>query len=114
MKAIKVLIVDDSLFFREILSRRLISRLPKNSQIDTAGEPLEARDKILSFDPDVMVLDVEMPQMNGIEFLRRLMVQQLGYEPAAVYQIGSAVAANSGPRVVGAAFTRKKESKTEK
>ena len=65
MKAIKVLIVDDSLFFREILSRRLISRLPKNSQIDTAGEPFEARDKILSFDPDVMVLDVEMPQMNG-------------------------------------------------
>ena len=44
-----------------------------------------------------------------LEELRRLMVQQLGYEPAAVYQIGAAVAANSGPRVVGAAFTRKKE-----
>lgn len=37
------------------------------------------------------------------------MLQQLGYEPAAVYQIGAAVAANSGPGVVGAAFTRKKE-----
>lgn len=49
-----------------------------------------------------------------LEELRRLMVQQLGYEPASVYQIGAAVAANSGPRVVGAAFTRKKESKTEK
>lgn len=49
-----------------------------------------------------------------LEELRRLMVQQLGYEPAAVYQIGAAVAANSGPRVVGAAFTRNKESKTEK
>ena len=49
-----------------------------------------------------------------LEELHRLMVQQLGYEPAAVYQIGAAVAANSGPRVVGAAFTRKKESKTEK
>ena len=49
-----------------------------------------------------------------LEELRRLMVQQLGYEPAAVYHIGAAVAANSGPRVVGAAFTRKKESKTEK
>ena len=49
-----------------------------------------------------------------LDELRRLMVQQLGYEPAAVYQIGAAVAANSGPRVVGAAFTRKKESKTEK
>ena len=44
-----------------------------------------------------------------LEELRRLMVQQLGYEPAAVYQIGAAVAANSGHRVVGAAFTRKKE-----
>ena len=44
-----------------------------------------------------------------LEELRRLMVQQLGYEPAAVYQIGAAVAANSGPRVVGAAFTREKE-----
>lgn len=44
-----------------------------------------------------------------LEELRRLMVQQLGYEPAAVYQIGAAVAANSGPRMVGAAFTRKKE-----
>ena len=44
-----------------------------------------------------------------LEELRHLMVQQLGYEPAAVYQIGAAVAANAGPRVVGAAFTRKKE-----
>ena len=43
-----------------------------------------------------------------LEELRRLMVQQLGYEPAAVYQIGAAVAANAGPRVVGAAFTWKK------
>ncbi len=44
-----------------------------------------------------------------LEELRCLMVRQLGYEPAAVYQIGAAVAANSGPRVVGAAFTRKSE-----
>lgn len=44
-----------------------------------------------------------------LEELRRLMVQKLGYEPAAAYQIGAAVAANAGPRVVGAAFTRKKE-----
>ena len=44
-----------------------------------------------------------------LEELRRLMAQRLGYEAAACYQIGAAVAANSGPRVVGAAFTRKKE-----
>lgn len=43
-----------------------------------------------------------------LEELRSLMVEQLGYEPAAVYQIGAAVAANSGPRVVGASFTRKR------
>ncbi len=43
-----------------------------------------------------------------LEELHQLMVQQLGYEPAAVYQIGAAVAANSGPRVVGAAFTSRK------
>lgn len=42
-----------------------------------------------------------------LEELRRLMVRRLGYEPSAVYQIGAAVAANSGPRVVGAAFTKK-------
>lgn len=44
-----------------------------------------------------------------LEELRCLMVRQLGYEPTAAYQIGAAVAANAGPRVVGAAFTRKKE-----
>lgn len=75
MDLIKVLIVDDSMFFREILARGLMSKLPAGSRIEKAGEPFEARDKILSFDPDVMVLDVEMPQMNGIEFLRRLIVQ---------------------------------------
>ncbi len=42
-----------------------------------------------------------------LEELRRLMVQHLGYEPAASYQIGAAVAANSGPRVAGVAFTKK-------
>ena len=43
-----------------------------------------------------------------LEELRRLMLEQVGYEAADVYQIGAAVAANSGPRIVGAAFTRKK------
>ena len=47
--------------------------------------------------------------ISCLEELRHLMDQKLGYEPAAIYQIGAAVAANSGPRVVGAAFTRKKE-----
>lgn len=75
MDALKVLIVDDSLLFREVLHVGLKNRLPMGSQIEKAGDPFEARDKILSFDPDVMILDVEMPNMNGIEFLRRLIVQ---------------------------------------
>lgn len=75
MEAIKVLIVDDSLLFREVVARGIKSRLPDGSQVEKAGDPFAARDKILSFDPDVMVLDVEMPNMNGIEFLRRLIVQ---------------------------------------
>ncbi|MGM9550195.1 MAG: DegV family protein [Faecousia sp.] len=44
-----------------------------------------------------------------LEEIRRLMVERLGYEPTAAYQIGAAVAANAGPRVVGVAFTRKRE-----
>ncbi|MCF2601123.1 chemotaxis-specific protein-glutamate methyltransferase CheB [Anaerovibrio lipolyticus] len=75
MEAIKILIVDDSLLFREVVARGLKSRLPVGTQVEKAGDPFAARDKILSFDPDVMVLDVEMPNMNGIEFLRRLIVQ---------------------------------------
>ena len=67
MDAIKVLIVDDSMFFREVLSRGLKNRLPSGSTIEKAGEPFAARDKILSFEPDVLTMDVQMPNMNGNE-----------------------------------------------
>ncbi|MGE5423102.1 MAG: protein-glutamate methylesterase/protein-glutamine glutaminase [Ignavibacteriales bacterium] len=60
--------------FRETLSRGL-SRDPLIKVVATAPDPYVARDKILEFEPDVMTLDVEMPRMNGIEFLRRLMPQ---------------------------------------
>lgn len=73
-RIIKVLIVDDSIMFRETLSRGL-SRDPSIKVVATAPDPYVARDKILEFEPDVMTLDVEMPRMNGIEFLRRLMPQ---------------------------------------
>ncbi|MFA5537181.1 MAG: chemotaxis response regulator protein-glutamate methylesterase [Bacillota bacterium] len=71
---IKVLIVDDSLVFREVLSRGVSS----DSQIEVvakAGDAFDARDKIIQFEPDVMVCDVEMPKMNGIEFIKRLLPQ---------------------------------------
>ncbi|WP_407397586.1 chemotaxis-specific protein-glutamate methyltransferase CheB [Anaerovibrio sp.] len=75
MSDLKILIVDDSLFFREALARGLASNISGTVEVDKAENPFDARDKILSFDPDVMILDVEMPKMNGIEFLRRLIVQ---------------------------------------
>ncbi len=73
-RKVKVLIVDDSLVFREMLSRAL-SNDAGIQVVGTASNPYEARDKIIEYEPDVMTLDVEMPKMNGIEFLRKLMPQ---------------------------------------
>ena len=75
MQPIRVLVVDDSMFFREFLRRGLLAVLPPGSEIAAAGEPFEARDRILDFHPDVMILDVEMPKMDGIEFLTKLLAQ---------------------------------------
>ena len=73
-KKIKVLIVDDSLVFRETIARG-IGMDAGIMVVGTASDPYEARDKIIQYEPDVMLLDVEMPKMNGIEFLRKLMPQ---------------------------------------
>ena len=70
--AVKVLIVDDSAVVREVLTREL-SRQPGIEVVGTAPDPYIARDKILQLDPDVMTLDVEMPRMDGITFLRKIM-----------------------------------------
>lgn len=73
-KRIRVLVVDDSIVFREVLSRG-ISSDPNIEVVACAYDPFNARDKIIEFEPDVMTCDVEMPKMNGIEFIRRLMPQ---------------------------------------
>ncbi len=73
-KRIKVLIVDDSILFREVLLRGLSSD-PFIEVVATAGDPFEARDQILKYEPDVVTCDVEMPKMNGLEFVQRLMPQ---------------------------------------
>jgi two-component system, chemotaxis family, protein-glutamate methylesterase/glutaminase len=73
-KKIKVLVVDDSIVFREVIARGL-SFDPQIEIVATAQDPFDARDKILKYEPDVMTCDVEMPKMNGIEFLRRLLPQ---------------------------------------
>ncbi|EQB87234.1 two-component system chemotaxis response regulator CheB [Clostridium punense] len=73
-RRIKVLIVDDSMFFREVMARGLGSD-PYIQIIATAQDPFEARDKILKYEPDVITCDIEMPKMNGIEFIKRLLPQ---------------------------------------
>ncbi len=71
-RKIKVLIVDDSAIVRKILTETLSSE-PDLEVVGTAPDPYVARDKILALDPDVLTLDIEMPRMDGITFLRRLM-----------------------------------------
>lgn len=74
MRQIRVLIVEDSLVFRELLVQNLNAD-PAITVVATAKDPFEARDAILKYHPDVMTLDVELPKMDGIEFLRKLMPQ---------------------------------------
>lgn len=74
MRPIRVLIVEDSIVFRELLVQNL-KRDPAIEVVGTAKDPFEARDAILACKPDVITLDVELPRMSGIEFLRKLMPQ---------------------------------------
>lgn len=69
---IRVLIVDDSALVRSSY-RMLFQEEPGFQVVGEAGDPYEARDKILELSPDVVTLDVEMPRMDGITFLRRIM-----------------------------------------
>ncbi len=74
MKKARVLVIDDSALIRQILTRGLA----KDDDIEVlgaAGDPYQARDKIIQLKPNVLTLDVEMPRMDGVEFLRRLMPQ---------------------------------------
>lgn len=73
-KKIRVLIVDDSAVFREIIARG-ISSDPNIEVVAKAIDAFDARDKIIEYEPDVITCDVEMPKMNGMEFVKRLMPQ---------------------------------------
>jgi two-component system chemotaxis response regulator CheB len=68
----RVLIVDDSAIVRKILTDALASE-PDIEVAGTAPDAYIARDKIVSLDPDVLTLDIEMPRMDGLTFLRKLM-----------------------------------------
>ncbi len=69
-----MLVVDDSIMFRNMLVQGLNAD-PNIEVVAEAEDAYAARDAIIKFKPDVMTLDVELPRMNGIEFLRRLMPQ---------------------------------------
>ncbi len=72
MSPIKVLVVDDSALIRDVLSRTL-GRDGDIVVIGTAADPIEARSKVKDLNPDVLTLDIEMPNMNGLAFLDKLM-----------------------------------------
>ncbi len=84
MRTISVLIIDDSALVRKILTQEL----SKDSQIEVIGsapDPYIGRDKIVTLKPDVVLLDIEMPRMDGLTFLEKLMK----YYPMPVIIISS-------------------------
>ena len=72
MKKIRVLCVDDSALIRSLMTE-IINSQPDMMVVATASDPLVARDLVKQHNPDVMTLDVEMPRMDGLEFLEKLM-----------------------------------------
>ena len=70
--SITVLVVDDSALIREVLTR-MLTRDGDINVVGTACDPIEAREKIKLLNPDVVTLDIEMPNMNGLAFLDKLM-----------------------------------------
>lgn len=70
--SIKVLIIDDSALIRSLLTE-IINKQPDMVVVGSAPDPLVAREKIKALNPDVLTLDVEMPKMDGLAFLERLM-----------------------------------------
>jgi two-component system chemotaxis response regulator CheB len=89
-KVIRVLIVDDSAVVRKILTGEL-SRFKDIQVVGTAVDPYVARDKIIKLKPDVITLDMEMPRMDGLSFLAKLMK----YYPMPVVVLSSVTPENS-------------------
>ena len=89
-KPVKVLIIDDSAAVREAL-RQFVESHPQLEVMGCASDPLQAAERLRHEVPDVIVLDVEMPRMDGITFLRRLMAQH----PIPVVMCSSLLAAGS-------------------
>ena len=90
VRKIKVLVVDDSAIVRKVLSDAL-SAEADIEVVGTAPDPFVARDKILTLQPDVITLDIEMPRMDGVTFLKKLM----HHHPMPVIVISSLGTASS-------------------
>jgi two-component system, chemotaxis family, protein-glutamate methylesterase/glutaminase len=90
MIMIKVLIVDDSAIVRRILSEELAA-FPDIEVVGTAIDPYAAREQIVKLKPDVITLDIEMPRMDGLTFLEKLM----RYHPIPVVVVSSLASENS-------------------
>jgi two-component system chemotaxis response regulator CheB len=93
-RPVKVLIVDDSAIVRKLLSDALKGE-PDIEVVGGAGDPFVARDMILRLEPDVLTLDIEMPRMDGLSFLRRLMT----YRPMPVIIISSLTQSGSAATI---------------
>ena len=89
-RKIRVLIVDDSAIVRKLLAEALSSE-PDLEVVGTAPDPFVARDKILSLHADVLTLDIEMPRMDGLTFLKKLM----RFHPMPVIVISSLAQSSS-------------------
>ena len=74
-KRVRVLVVDDSALVRRIFTEEL-ARDPEIEVVGTAPDPIIGRDKIVQLNPDVLLLDVEMPRMDGLTFLEKLMAHR--------------------------------------
>jgi two-component system chemotaxis response regulator CheB len=90
MKPIRVLIVDDSPTVQSVL-KSILSGDADIEVVGTASDPFEAKDLIVEVRPDVITLDIEMPRMDGITFLKRLM----SFRPLPVIMISSYTRENS-------------------
>ncbi|MEI6914827.1 MAG: response regulator, partial [Armatimonadota bacterium] len=87
---IRVLIVDDSAVVRQVL-REQLSKYEDIEVVGDATDPYVARDKIVNLHPDVITLDVEMPRMDGLSFLAKLMK----HFPMPVVMVSSLTPENS-------------------
>src|SRR3546814_8259665 len=90
MKKIRVLCVDDSALVRGLMTE-IINSQPDMEVVASAPDPLVARELIKQHNPDVLTLDVEMPRMDGLDFLERLM----RLRPMPVVMVSSLTECNS-------------------